>query len=202
VKIKSIDKPTVSVIRDVGASAAYWVATSTDRIYANRLSLTGSIGVIGSYLDFSDFIEEYNISYQRYVSGEFKDMGSPFKEPTKKEMGLFQDLINKMKEFFVNEVADNRNMTYEKVSELADGRIFLGIEAKELGLIDETGTKQDVVHYLETERRRKFQPYCSSVPGLALTGMGTMVVVVWTPDMVPSVTPLVTKTAAVIWSSG
>ena len=81
-KLKSINKTKVAVIREIGTSAAYWIATSTDHIFVNRLSLTGSIGVIGSYLDFSGLLSMYNVTYQRYVTGELKDMGSPFRAMT------------------------------------------------------------------------------------------------------------------------
>jgi protease IV len=157
-KIKTIDIPVISVIRDSGASAAYWIATSTDRIFANRMSLTGSIGVIGSYLDFSDFITEYNVSYQRYVSGDLKDMGSAFKKPSTKEQEVFQKIISKMNDFFIKEVAQNRNMSVNDVRKLATGEVYLGIDAKENGLIDELGTRNDAIKYLENELNITISP--------------------------------------------
>ncbi|AJF60909.1 TPA: signal peptide peptidase SppA [Candidatus Woesearchaeota archaeon] len=147
-RIKSANRTTIALIRDMGTSAAYWVASSTDYVYANRMSLTGSIGVIGSYLDFSGFLEEYNITYQRYVSGELKDMGSSFKEPSEEERRIFQDIIYKMNEFFIKEVAENRNMSVISVRRLATGQIFLGSEAKDLGLVDELGTRKDVLDFV------------------------------------------------------
>ncbi|MBN2367729.1 signal peptide peptidase SppA [Candidatus Woesearchaeota archaeon] len=150
-KIKSINKTTVAVIRDMGASAAYWIASASDHIVANRMSITGSIGVIGSYLDFSGLMNRYNVTYQRYVSGEFKDMGSPYKEPSEAERELYQQIIDKMKKFFVDEVAMNRNLSVEDVQKMANGQIFLGIEAKELGLVDELGTMQDAIVFVESE---------------------------------------------------
>jgi protease IV len=150
-KLKSINKTKVAVVREIGTSAAYWIASCTDHIFANRLSMTGSIGVIGSYLDFSGLLNEYNVTYQRYVSGELKDMGSPFKEPSEQERKAMQSLIDKMKIFFVEEVALNRNMTIEKVNALATGEVFLGSEAVKLGLIDSLGTKEDALNYLETK---------------------------------------------------
>ncbi|MEK6916457.1 MAG: signal peptide peptidase SppA [Nanoarchaeota archaeon] len=147
-KIKSINKTTVAIIRDIGTSAAYWVASSTDYVYASRLSMTGSIGVIGSYLDFSGLLEENNVTYQRYVSGELKDMGSVFKEPSAKERQIFQDIINKMNDFFIQEVAENRGMSTQEVRRLATGQIYLGSDAKTLGLVDELGTKQDALKFI------------------------------------------------------
>jgi protease IV len=150
-KIQSIEKPVISVIRDSGASAAYWIATTTDYIFANPISITGSIGVIGSYLDFSEFIEEHNITYQRYVSGKYKDMGSAFKKPTNEEQKLLQNLINKMRDYFIEVVSKNRGLPVNDVKKLAEGQVFLGIDAKELELIDELGTKADALHYIENK---------------------------------------------------
>jgi protease-4 len=149
-KIQSIDKPVIAVIRDLGASAAYWIATTSDLIYANKLSFTGSIGVIGSYLDFSGLMENYNVTYQRYVSGELKDMGSPFKKPTNLERDVFQDIIDQAKDVFIKEVASNRNMSIKKVEKLATGQIFIGKQAYELGLVDVIGTKEDALNFIET----------------------------------------------------
>ena len=80
--VKKTNKTTVAWVREIGTSGAYWVASSSDYIVANRVSITGSIGVIASYLEFAGLIERYNITYQRLVSGKYKDIGSPFKEMT------------------------------------------------------------------------------------------------------------------------
>ncbi|MEM2138608.1 MAG: signal peptide peptidase SppA [Candidatus Woesearchaeota archaeon] len=151
-KIKSLKQKnitTISVIREYGASGAYWIASSTDYIFANRMSLVGSIGVIGSYLDFSGLLNRYNITYQRYVSGNLKDMGSPFKQASEEEKIVFQKMINDLNEIFINEVSENRNLSVDYVRELATGQVYLGIEAKELGLIDEIGSKQDAIKLIE-----------------------------------------------------
>lgn len=150
-KLKSINKTKVSVIRDIGASAAYWIAVSADKVYANRLSLTGSIGVIGSYLDFSGLLERYNVTYQRYVTGELKDMGSPFKEPSEAERKAMQNLIDKMKYYFVLHVSEERNLSFEEVEKMATGEVYLGIDAMNIRLIDDLGTKQDALEYIEAQ---------------------------------------------------
>jgi protease IV len=182
-KVKSLNKTTVAVIRDIGASAAYWIASSADKVYANRMSLTGSIGVTGSYLDFSGTLERYNVSYQRYVSGEYKDMGSPFRKATEQEEELFNQMISKMNDFFIDEVSMNRNLERDHVKGLSDGRIFLGIEAQEYGLVDELGTKADAVRYLEsalniTAETTEFKEKASwsdLLYGLKIQGIGTFI---------------------------
>lgn len=149
--IKQLNKPTVSYIREVGASGSYWVASATDYIYANRFSTIGSIGVIASYLDFSEFIERYNVSYQRFVAGDTKDFGSPFREPTIEEEARFQEILDQLHDIFIQEVADGRNMSVSQIQPLADGGIYTGFESVENGLIDGIGGKQEAIDYMETE---------------------------------------------------
>ncbi|MFH1642300.1 MAG: signal peptide peptidase SppA [Nanoarchaeota archaeon] len=149
--IKKTSKPTVSYIREVGASGAYWVASATDQIFASRMSITGSIGVIASYLQFSGFIERYNITYQRLTAGKYKDIGSPFKELTYDEKVLFQGQLDLIHDYFIKDVAESRNLSEESIKEIETARLFLGIEAKEVGLIDEFGSRDEVIKYLKKE---------------------------------------------------
>ena len=150
-KIKSIEKPVYSVIRSTGASGAYWIASSTDRIYTHRFAVTGSIGVIGSYLEFSEFLNNYNVTYRRMVSGKYKDAGSPYKTLTNEEEVLIQKLLDDIHVGFIEEVANNRNMSYEEVEELATGFVFLGQDAIDLGLADKIGSMDDAIKDLENE---------------------------------------------------
>jgi len=147
--IKKVDKPTISYIREIGTSGAYWIASSTDHIFANRMSITGSIAVIGSYLEFSGLLARYNITYQRLVSSKYKDMGSPLKKLSPVEEALLQKQINKIHEYFVEEVANNRNLSKKSINKIATGEFFLGLEAKELGLIDAIGGKDEAISYIE-----------------------------------------------------
>lgn len=149
--IKEITKPKIAVIKEAGASGAYWIATASDRIFANKMSLTGSIGVTSSRLEYAGLLNRYNVTYRRLVSGELKDAGSPYREMTEKERELFQKLLGKIHEYFIKEVAQNRKLSVEKVKELADGFVYLGEEAKELGLVDELGSRKDAVKYLEKQ---------------------------------------------------
>ena len=148
--IKAIDKPTVAWIREVGASGGYWAASAADHVIAHELSVTGSIGVYGSYLDFSGFLQDHNITYQRLVAGEHKDTGSPLRPLSSSEELLLQSKLDKMREVFVRAVAQNRNLSYDKVEGMADGMYLLGDEALEAGLVDELGGKAEVTAYLES----------------------------------------------------
>ncbi len=147
--IKAANKTTVAVIRDMGTSGAYWVASSTDYIIANKASFTGSIGVIASYLEFPNLLQEYNVNYRRLVAGKYKDMGSPFKEMTLEEQKLFQQSLDELHDVFIEEVAQNRDMSYAEVKALATGAFYTGMQAKKLGLVDELGGRKEAVAYLQ-----------------------------------------------------
>ncbi len=152
--IKELDeynKTSVALIRELGASGGYWIASSADHVIAHDLSITGSIGVISSYLDFSRLLENYNVSYQRLVAGDKKDMGVPFRELTDEEEELFQVKLDYIHEAFIQEVVENRDLSYDHVKSIADGSFLLGGEAFELGLVDQLGSKNDAIEYLEQE---------------------------------------------------
>src|SRR3989338_5799302 len=147
--VRKTNKTTVAWIREVGASGGYWIASAADHIVANRVSITGSIGVIASYLEFPGLLEEYNVTYQRLVSGKYKDIGSPFREMTAEEKEIFQQNLDEIRDYFVSEVAKNRNLNKKDVDKIANGLFYLGVQAKELGLVDELGGKDEVISYIE-----------------------------------------------------
>jgi len=157
-KVRETDKPVIAVIKDMGTSGAYWVASAADMILASRLSVTGSIGVIGSYVDFSGLMTRYNVTYNRIVSGAYKDTGSPFKTLTADEKQLFGNMVSEMHRIFIDEVANNRQMSRENVSKLATGFVFLGDEAVRNGLIDRIGDVEDAYDILERELDIKVKP--------------------------------------------
>ena len=141
--VKATEKPTVAWMREVAASGGYWTASACDKIVADPATITGSIGVIGSYLQFSELMETYGITYERLVSGEFKDTGSPYKDLTPAERQMMMDKINKINTFFINAVAENRNLDKEYVQSLATGEIYLGVEAYEMQLVDVLGGERE-----------------------------------------------------------
>lgn len=149
--IKGVNKTTVAWVREISASGAYWATSATDYVVAHDLSIVGSIGVISSYIDFHQFMDDKNITYNRLVAGKYKDMGTPFKELTSEEKDLMQKRLDIIYDYFVEDVAVNRNMSEEKVKELATGEIYLGLEAIQLGLVDELGGYSEVISYLETD---------------------------------------------------
>lgn len=147
--LRAQDKIVVAWIRETGASGAYWIASASDHIVANRMSITGSIGVIGSYLEFSEFLDDWNVTYNRLVSGENKDVGDPFTELTPQQRAYLQGKLDRVHLFFIEEVARNRNMSVDRLAPIADGSFYLGVEAAELGLVDELGGKDTAIRYIE-----------------------------------------------------
>ena len=121
------EKPTVAVIREVGASGAYWIATASDHVIANRMSITGSIGVISSYLEFSELMEEYGVNYQRLVAGENKDIGTPFRTLAVSEEELLQGKLDLIHGYFIDAVAKNRGLSRMAVASVATGEFYLGV---------------------------------------------------------------------------
>src|SRR3989338_178321 len=113
--IKKINKTTIAVIREVGASGAFWAATAANKIYANQMSLTGSIGVLASHLEFAGIMQKYNVTYRGLVAGKYKDAGTPYKQMTTDEQAIYQKILDKLHEQFINAVAQNRKMSFEQV---------------------------------------------------------------------------------------
>ncbi len=148
-KLKSINKPVFAVIDDIGTSAAYLIASSADKIFANKFSLVGSIGATMSYIEISGLMKKYGITYERIVSGKYKDIGTPFRKLTDEEKQMLNKTVLIAAEQFIKEIALNRNLSYEYISNLSNGMIFTGIQAKELKLIDEIGNIFTLKKYLE-----------------------------------------------------
>lgn len=150
-RVKRMDKYKVALVREAGVSGAYWIATACDKIIANDLSIVGSIGVISSYLEFSGLLDRYNVTYQRMVSGKYKDIGTPFKKLTHDEEQKLQVQLDSIHQYFINEVALNRNMEKDSASELATGEFFIGFDALDLGLVDVLGDKSTAKAVMEQE---------------------------------------------------
>jgi protease-4 len=173
--VKKSEKPVVALIREVGASGGYWIASATDHVIANRMSITGSIGVLSSFLEFSGLMEQYGVNYEQLTAGEYKDIGTPFRKLNDNEKSILQKKINKIHDFFIEEIVENRKLSENKVKQLATGEFFLGVEALELGLVDQLGNRDtaetfiketyniESVDYLVYEREASFFDLLSSV---------------------------------------
>lgn len=144
------NKTTVAYIRDTGASGAYWIASSADHIIANRMSLTGSVGVTGSYIEWAGTLRRYNATYRQYTGGERKELANPFADADAQDARIYQAKIDTLHAIFVEHVRSERNLTDEQVQTISTGEPFLGVEALPLGLVDELGSKAELDAYLTT----------------------------------------------------
>ena len=147
--IKNSEKPIVGLIRETGASAAYWAISSADKIFASKNSDVGSIGVTMSYLSNVEKNKKDGYTFEQVSIGKYKDSGSPDKPLTSEEKALFLRDSNIIYENFVKAVSQNRNIPINEVKGFADGSTVLGEKAKSLGLIDEIGGINEVEKYLE-----------------------------------------------------
>jgi protease IV len=136
---RSTDRPVVVSMGDTAASGGYYISTAADRIVANETTLTGSLGVIFQLTNFSEAADKYGISQVVIKSGKFKDIGNTFREMKPEEREVFQSLVDESYDEFVSVISEGRGLSEERVREIADGRIYSGSQAKELGLVDSFG---------------------------------------------------------------
>ena len=147
------EKPVICSMGDVAASGGYYTAAACTKIYANRATTTGSIGVITELLNYQELFDKIGIDEAIIKSGKFKDTGNPARPLTPEERQLFQGLINNLYNQFVNDVVAGRKeatggkLTREKLLKLADGRVYTGEQAAKNGLIDETGNLYTAVRF-------------------------------------------------------
>lgn len=139
--IKNADKkkPVVCSLADIAASGGLYAAMGCRKIISNSGTITGSIGVIMMMPKFKGIMERIGVGMNIIKSGKFKDAGSPFRDMKQDERGLLQSLVNTSYKKFVEIVAEARGLPMDKVKSFADGRVILGSQAKDLGLIDEIG---------------------------------------------------------------
>lgn len=138
-------KPVVVSIGDVGASAAYYLASAADVIYALPDSDVGSIGVILQIPNVEGLNEKIGVRWYIFTQGQYKDIGSPYRPPTPEEQVILTEQMRVAYDHFIRDVARGREMDEAKVRELAVGITWPGTQAKELGLIDEIGNYRDAL---------------------------------------------------------
>lgn len=143
--IKRVKKPVVSSMGSIAASGAYYIACGTPKVYANPGTITGSIGVIMEFANLEKLYEWAKIKRYSIKTGKFKDAGAEYREMGPEERELLQAMVDDVLEQFKKAVADGRRLTPSRVTELADGRIFSGAQAKAVRLVDELGTLQDAI---------------------------------------------------------
>ncbi len=132
-------KPVVASMASVAASGGYYIACAADRIIANPGTLTGSIGVILQFNTFELLMKKIGVATETVKSGELKDVGNYSREMTEEEELMLRGVVMDTYEQFVEAVAEGRSKTKDEIYPLADGSIFTGLQAFNLGLVDTLG---------------------------------------------------------------
>src|SRR6202163_3665474 len=138
-------KQVVVSIETVGASGAYYIASASNKIYADQGSIVGSIGVIAEWVNYGDLLKWAKLKSIVFKTGEFKDTGNPTRDLTPAEQAYMQSLIDNMFGQFVKAVADGRGLKFDDVKSIANGKVWTGEQALSMKLIDNVGDFEAVV---------------------------------------------------------
>ena len=138
-------KPVVASLGAVAASGGYYLAAATNHIVANPGSLTGSIGVIIQLAEIESLLKKVGVRYEIVKAGRFKDVGNIARPMSEEERQVLQALVDDMYDQFVTAVAESRGLDRATVLALADGRVYSGRRAKQLGLVDSLGGLEEAV---------------------------------------------------------
>jgi protease-4 len=144
-KTRDGGKPIVVSMGSVAASGAYYIACGANRIVANRGTLTGSIGVISEFLQLQDALGKIGVGVKTVKAGRMKDVGSMTRKMSEQDERYLQGLLNEVHRQFIDVVREERKLSGERAVSLADGRVFTGEQAVDLGLVDTLGTYEDAV---------------------------------------------------------
>jgi protease-4 len=138
-------KKVVASLGTMAASGGYYIACGADLIMANKGTATGSIGVIMEFTNVEGLTKKIGLDFFTLKSGRYKDVGSPFRPMTPEEKEYMQHLLDNIYQQFLSDVARNRKIPLEKLRPLAEGRIYTGEEARQLGLVDVFGNLEDAI---------------------------------------------------------
>ncbi len=163
------NKPVIAVMQDVAASGGYYISSAADRIIAQDGTLTGSIGVIFSFMDYHNLLtNKLNVDQVVIKSGKFKDIGSSTRAMLPEEKELMQNIVDDSYQQFLNAIRNGRierkacyevpkvDLSEENLTKYADGRVFTGMQAKKLGFIDENGDMDTAKSMIEKMAQQKF----------------------------------------------
>jgi len=145
VRARAAGKPVVVSMGDVAGSGGYFVAMAADKIVAQPGTITGSIGVLGGKMLTNGLWEKLGISWDRVHEGDRAGMFSSGQDYTPEEWSRFQEWLDRVYSDFTSKVAEGRNLPLERVQEIAKGRIWTGVDAKRIGLVDELGGMRDAL---------------------------------------------------------
>ncbi len=148
-KFRESNKPVVVSMGNLAASGGYYISSPAFKIFANPGSVTGSIGVIMSFPHYYKLLSKIGVDIEVLKAGEFKDVGNPNRTMTPKEKSYLQNMLDDIHEQFIEDVCRARDIDVDSLVPIADGRIFTGRQAIDVGLIDTLGSYEDAVSYIK-----------------------------------------------------
>lgn len=140
-------KPVIVSMGTVAASGGYWISTYSDRIFAEPNTITGSIGVFGVLPNIQKLGNNIGITWDTVKTSRYADIRSVSRPKTPQELALIQQSVDRIYNQFISKVAESRKLNKTKVADLAQGRVWSGIRAKDLGLVDQLGGLNDAIQY-------------------------------------------------------
>jgi len=155
IKMVNAVKPVYAHIEDLGASAAYWVASQASRVTATKGSEVGSVGVLALVEDSSGAAEKAGIKYHVISTGKYKGAGVPGREVTEEELRYFQERVDGVHKSFVSDIMSGRGLKKSQVEAFADGRVFAAEKAMDMGMIDEVARFDDAMATLRNDIREQ-----------------------------------------------
>ncbi len=147
VRLTREKKPVIVSMGDYAASGGYWIATSADRIFAEPTTITGSIGVFGLQFNVQKLANNNGISWDVVKTARYADSTTVSRPKTPQELAIAQKSVNQIYNQFLDKVAQSRKLPKQKVAQIAQGRVWSGQDAKQLGLVDELGGMEDAIEY-------------------------------------------------------
>jgi protease-4 len=145
-RLREAGKPVVASLGSVAASGGYYAAVAADRIYANPGTLTGSIGVIMQMANVENLFKKVGVDYIVVKAGQYKDIGNFSRPMTLEERRVLQGLLDSVHGQFIDAVAEGRKLDRDTVVKFADGRVFSGVQARDLRMVDALGSLEDAVN--------------------------------------------------------
>ncbi len=147
VRLAKEQMPVVVSMGSVAASGGYWISAYSDKIFAQPNTLTGSIGVIGVFFNYEELANKHGVNFDTVKTTEHADLMGQFRAKTEKEMGLVQRHVDIVYDSFLHKVSEGRELPLEEVRKIAGGRIWSGVDALEIGLVDELGGLADAIAF-------------------------------------------------------
>lgn len=140
-------KPVIVSMGDVAASGGYWISTGGKRIFAEKSTITGSIGVFGILFNLQKIGNNNGLTWDSVKTGQLADLSTNVRPKTEKELQIYQTFVNEIYNLFINKVSKSRKLPESKVREIAQGRVWSGQDALKIGLVDEIGGLEKAIQY-------------------------------------------------------